>query len=111
MFSIRWKLTFSYVILSVVTATAVGIIAFFLIKGYVNKEAEKELRFTAETIGRQIRPLIGDQHAKEMRDIANALGAVNALRIRVLDKTERLVVDTHPEGAMRMRGMPGLPPP
>ncbi len=67
MFSIRWKLTLSYVILSVVTATAVGIIAFFLIKGFVDRKAEAELRFTAETIESQIRPLFGDQHAAEMR--------------------------------------------
>ena len=107
MFSIRWKLTLSYVILSVVTATAVGIIAFFLIKGYVDRKAEEELRLTAETIERQIRPLFDDQHAAEMRSLTNTLGMMNNLRIRVLDLQERLVMDTHPAGpSPMMRGQP-----
>ena len=54
MFSIRWKLTLSYVILSITTAAAVGAIAFFLIKGYVDKRAEDALQnpraFAAATL-------------------------------------------------------------
>lgn len=101
MFSIRWKLTLSYVILSVVTATAVGIIAFFLIRGYIDRTAEDELRLTAETIERQIGPLFDNQHTIEMESLTNTLGMMNNMRIRILDMQDRLVADTH------MRGAPG----
>ena len=110
MFSIRWKLTLSYVVLSVVTAAAVGTIAFFLIKGYVDRKAEDELRVTAETIERQIRPLFDNEHAAEMRSLTNTLGMMNNLRIRVLDMRERLVSDTHTGGVPGGAGKMGRQP-
>ena len=89
----------SYVILSVVTATAVGIIAFFLIKGFVDRKAEEELRIAAETIERQVRPFFYTQRTAEMRNLIETFGLINNLRIRVLDIQEELLSDTHREGA------------
>lgn len=95
MFSIRWKLVLSYVLLSAVTAVAMGVISFTLIRGFVNRQAKEQLEETAERIGEELQPYINDRDLTEMRNLAAALGLINNLRIRVLDGRERLLADTH----------------
>ena len=98
MLSIRWKLIFSYVVLSVVTAALVGVISFALIRSYVTRQAEEQLKLTAESIERQLRPHLRDRETAQLQVLADILSVVNNLRIRTLDGRQRLLTDTHPEG-------------
>ena len=91
MFSIRWKLTLSYVLLSVATAVVVGFVSFFLIKNYVDNKTKEQMHRTAESIEQEIRPLFGGGHVEEMKGIADAFGLANNLRIRVLDFQRELL--------------------
>ena len=113
MFSIRWKLTLSYIFVSITTAVAVGLIAFFLIKGYVERKADEEMKMTARNIEQQIAPLMQERRLMEMDSLALALGITNDIRIRILDTQRRPVLDTsellkmrNENQYMRMRGGP-----
>lgn len=80
-------------LLSVLTAATVGTLSFVLIDRYVDRKAYEELRITAETIEGQIRPYFGADDAR-MQAATEALGLINNLRIRVLDPSQRPLIDT-----------------
>ena len=90
-------------ILSAVTAALVGIISFLLIRGYVNTQAQAQLRVTAESIEQQLRPYVKERETDQIRALAEMLGLMNNMRIRVLDVRQRLLTDTHPGGVDDLR--------
>lgn len=101
MFSIRWKLILSYVLLSVTTAVAVGVISFLLINGYVRKKGDEQMQLTAESIEAEIRPLFRHGSAAEIEFATDTLGMINNLRIRVLDLRKEVLADSH-SGEIRL---------
>ena len=107
-YSIRWKLILSYVLLSVGTASAVGVISYLLITNYANKSVENQMRITAEGIEREIGPLFLSDDLDELRIVTDTLGIINNARIRVLDLRREAIFDTHPGGVSRFMTERGI---
>ena len=108
MYSIRWKLILSYVLLSVGTASAVGVISYLLITNYVNKSVEDQMRLTAEGIEREVGPLFLTDSLDELEIVIDTLGIINNARIRVLDPRREAIADTHPGGISRFMAERGF---
>lgn len=99
-FSLRWKLTISYVLLAISTASAVGILSYVLIKRYVDRKTQEALQATAAAIETQIKPRLLSRDHVELQLIAETYGLINDVRIRILDTRRQLLVDSHPEGLL-----------
>ncbi len=88
-------LTASYMALAVLTASLVGILSLSLIKRYTKKKEREYLTLTARNIAGQIKPLISlDRNMPDIRELVKATGFMSNVRIRVLDRQKRLLVDS-----------------
>lgn len=95
--SIRWRLVFSYVFLTLLTVALVGVLALSLIKRYVGQQEVEHLTANAEAVAHQatalIWPLIRQYDLQEMAQTSAFLG--NA-RVRILDDRRRVLADSEP---------------
>jgi signal transduction histidine kinase len=95
--SIRWRLVFSYVFLTLLTVSLVGVLALSLIKRYVGQQEVEHLTASAEAVARQamplMRPAVGQ---RELQDLAQTSALLGNARVRILDDHRRVLADSGP---------------
>jgi signal transduction histidine kinase len=93
--SIRWRLVASYVLLTLLTVSLVGVLALALIKRYVEQQERDYLVANAEAVAREalplMRPLVRQAALHELARTTSFLGNVS---VRILNDRHHEVADS-----------------
>lgn len=93
--SIRWRLVASYVLLTLLSVTIVGVLTSEIVRSFTQQQEVKELRANAQNLAQQLLPLMWvnapSQHIHSLTRAASFLGDV---RVRILDRHERVLADS-----------------
>jgi hypothetical protein len=93
--SIRWRLVTSYVLLTLVTVSAVGLLAQWAVRGYAQQQETRYLTANAEAIARQALPFLSPQVFPEKLDqLAKTAAFLGNVRVRLLDSQQRVLSDS-----------------
>jgi signal transduction histidine kinase len=96
--SIRLRLVLSYVLLALITVTAVGLLAVWGVQRYVKLQETNALRNNAETIAKEAYPLISEGQSQQLERLAQAAGFFGNLQVRILDSDQNVLADSGPPG-------------
>lgn len=93
--SIRWRLVLSYVLLTVLTVVLVGILTLTLLQQYVRAQTEFQLQANARAVAIQAAPLLVPvPRLNSLQDLASSLGFLGHVRVRILDSSYNVLVDS-----------------
>ena len=93
--SIRWRLIFSYLVLTLLTVTMVGVLALALIRHYVGRQETEHLTANAEAVARQALPLMRYRiNQRDLQELARTSSFLGDARVRILDGNRRVVADS-----------------
>ncbi len=96
--SIRWRLVASYVLLTLLTVSLVGILAVSLVKQYVEHQQQTHLTANAEAIAQQVLPLLWPLRREfELFELTRTSAFLGNVRVRILDKNKHLISDSGPQ--------------
>jgi signal transduction histidine kinase len=95
--SIRWRLVASYVLITLLTVSLVGVLTLSLVRRYVRQQETAYLTANAQAIARQALPLMQPavQRADLMELVHTSSFFVNA-RVRILNDRRQILVDSGP---------------
>ncbi|MFB0536495.1 MAG: ATP-binding protein [Anaerolineae bacterium] len=99
--SIRWRLVLSYVLLTLLTVSLVGVLALSLVKRYVRQQEVEHLTTNAEAVARQAAPLMWPVVREgELQELAQTSALLGNARVRILDAHRQVLADSgsHMEG-------------
>jgi signal transduction histidine kinase len=97
--SIRWRLVLSYVLLTLLTVSLVGVLALSLVRRYVKEQETKYLAANAEAVARQALPLMSSVILqRDLQELAQTSSFLSNARIRILDRNRRVLADSEPSG-------------
>jgi signal transduction histidine kinase len=95
--SIRWRLVLSYVFLTLLTVSLVGVLALSLIKRYIGQQEVEHLTANAEAVARQAIPLMRSVvRERELQELAQTSALLGNARVRILDDHRRVLADSGP---------------
>jgi len=93
--SIRWRLVFSYVFLTLLTVGVVGVLALSLVKRYVGQQEVEQLTANAEAVARQAMPLMWPMaRQRELNELAQTSAFLGNARVRILDGRRQVLADS-----------------
>ena len=93
--SIRWRLVFSYVFLTLLTVGVVGVLALSLVKRYVGQQEVEYLTANAEAVARQATPLLWPMARQpELSELAQTSAFLGNARVRILDERRQILADS-----------------
>jgi signal transduction histidine kinase len=93
--SIRWRLVASYVLLTLLTTSLVGILALSLVKQYIQRQEINYLTANAETIAQQALPLIWPvQRNFELFELVQTSSFLGNVRVKILDRQKQVISDS-----------------
>lgn len=99
--SIRWRLVASYVLVTLLAVSVVGVLALEIIRRHVRQQEIGDLRANAQAVARQALPLLQPIPLEyELVQLARASSFLGNVRVRILDEDERLLADSGPPGAI-----------
>jgi len=99
--SIRWRLVASYVLLTLLTVSLVGVLALSLIKRYVREQEQSYLAENAQAVAEQALPLMQPlvRHA-ELDELAHTSSFLGDVQVRILNDHRHVLADSgDPTGA------------
>jgi two-component system sensor histidine kinase BaeS len=96
--SIRWRLVASYVVLTLLTVSLMGVLAFSLVRRYAAQQEQAYLQTNAEAIARQALPLVQPavRHSA-LQELARTAAFLGNVRVRILDAQQQVMVDSGPQ--------------
>jgi len=93
--SIRWRLVASYVLLTLLTVTLVGVLALSLIERYLEQQERDYLTANAEAVARQAQPLLQPTvRPSDLRELASTASFLGNVQVRILDDHQRVLADS-----------------
>jgi signal transduction histidine kinase len=93
--SIRWRLVASYVLLTLLTVSLVGVLALSLMKRYAEEQAQDFLQANAEAVARQALPLMQPTvRPADLEDLVRTASFLGNVQVRILDEHRRVVADS-----------------
>ena len=93
--SIRWRLVISYVLLTLLTVSMVGVLTLSLMKRYVEQRVIEDLTANAESVARQAGPLMWPiRQASALRELAHTAAFLGGVRVRILDDRQQVLADS-----------------
>jgi signal transduction histidine kinase len=93
--SIRWRLVASYVLLTLLTVSLVGVLALSLMKRYAEEQAQDFLQANAEAVARQALPLMQPTvRPADLQDLVRTASFLGNVQVRILDEDRRVVADS-----------------
>ena len=93
--SIRWRLVASYVLLTLLTVSLVGVLALSLIKRYVESQEQDYLTANAEAVARQALPLMSPTvHPSGLLELVRTASFLGNVQVRILDDQLRVLADS-----------------
>lgn len=98
--SIRWRLVASYVLLTLLSVTIVGLLATEIVRRYTQQQEVKELKANAQSLAQQLLPLMWvNASQQQIHSLTQAASFLGDVRVRVLDREGQMLADS---------GLPGL---
>lgn len=93
--TIRWRLVLSYVLLTLLTVSMVGVLALSLFRQYVGQQETENLTANAEAVARRAFPLMWPLvQQRGLRELAETSSFLGNVRVRVRDADRRVLVDS-----------------
>jgi signal transduction histidine kinase len=93
--SIRWRLVLSYIAITLVTVTALGLLGYSLAAKNISAAEMANLESNAQVIAAQALPLVQPTlRVDELDDLARSSGYLADLRVRILSPTGSVMVDS-----------------
>jgi hypothetical protein len=93
--SIRWRLVASYVLLTLLTVSLVGVLALSLIKRYVEQQEQEYLTANADAVARQALPLMQPvMRRADLHELARTASFLGNVQVKILDDRRRVVADS-----------------
>jgi signal transduction histidine kinase len=93
--SIRWRLVASYVLLTLLTVSLVGVLALSLMKRYAEEQSQDFLQANAEAVARQALPLMQPTvRQADLEDLVRTASFLGNVQVRILDDHRRVVADS-----------------
>jgi len=93
--SIRWRLVFSYVLITLLTVGLVGVLSLKLLDEYIQNEARLQLQANAQAIARQASNLMEPYlRLGALQELARSTANLGHVRVRILDERYNLMVDS-----------------
>ena len=93
--SIRWRLVASYVLLTLLTVSLVGVLALSLIKRYVAQQERDYLTANADAVARQALPLMQPVVRRaDLHELARTASFLGNVQVKILDDRRRVVADS-----------------
>jgi signal transduction histidine kinase len=94
--SIRWKLTLSYVLLTLFTIAVVGFLALAGVTYYAEQQESLALTANAQTIANQAAPLLtpATPQRRALTQLARAASFFGSARVRILDAKQNPLADS-----------------
>lgn len=93
--SIRWRLVASYVLLTLLTTSLVGILALSLVKQYIEQQEIIYLTANAEAIAQQAMPLIWPvKRNVELVELVQTSSFLGNVRVKILDRQKQVISDS-----------------
>jgi len=93
--SIRGRLVISYMLITLLTAGALGFLAQWGVQRYAEQQEAASLSANAESIARQALPLIKPVIARnKLNQLAQAAAVFGNMRVRIFDQNHKLIIDT-----------------
>ena len=99
--SIRWRLVASYVLLTLLTVSAVGVLALSLIERYVEQQEQDYLTANAEAVAHQALPLIQPvMRQPDLHELARTASFLGDVQVKILGERRQVLADSgHLTGA------------
>jgi hypothetical protein len=95
--SIRWRLIISYVLLTLLSVSLVGMLTLTLLEGFVKAQTESQLAANARTIAEQARLLMQPvPRMNDLRELAQSVSFLGRMRVRILTDQNIVIVDSGP---------------
>jgi two-component system OmpR family sensor kinase len=93
--SIRWRLVASYVLLTLMTVSLVGVLALSLISRYIHQQEYEYLTANAEAVARQALPLMQPvvRHA-DLHELAYTASFMGNVQVRIFDDDHQVLADS-----------------
>jgi signal transduction histidine kinase len=93
--SIRWRLVASYVLLTLLTVSAVGVLALSLIERYVEQQEQDYLMANAEAVARQALPLMQPVvRQPDLRELAHTASFLGDVQVKILGQRKQVLADS-----------------
>ncbi|MBE0697965.1 MAG: hypothetical protein IH586_13665, partial [Anaerolineaceae bacterium] len=95
--SIRWRLVISYVLLTLLSVSLVGMLTLTLLEGFVKAQTESQLAANARTIAQQANLLMQPApRLNDLRELAQSVSFLGRMRVRILDEKNEVIIDSGP---------------
>ena len=93
--SIRWRLVVSYVLVTLLTVSVVGVLTLSLMKRYLEQRMVEDLTANAESVARQAAPLMWPtKRTPALGELAQTAAFLGGVRVRILDDRHRVLADS-----------------
>jgi signal transduction histidine kinase len=102
--SIRWRLVISYVLVTLLTVSAVGVLTLSLVKRYVEQRVVEDLTANADSVARQAEPLMWPmKQPAALDELARTVAFLGDVRVQIFDNRRRLLADSgSPDGVNQL---------
>jgi signal transduction histidine kinase len=93
--SIRWRLVASYVLLTLISVSIVGLLATEIVRRNIEEQESRELRANAGSLAQQLYPLMrvkGD--SIQLHTLTQAASFLGDVRVRVMDDNGQVLADS-----------------
>lgn len=99
-YSIRWRLVASYVLLTLLSVSIVGVLASEIVHRYIQEQEVQELKANAQSLAQQLLPLMWvNAPRQQIHSLTQAASFLGDVRVRVLDHEGHMLADS---------GLPGI---
>jgi signal transduction histidine kinase len=93
--SIRWRLITSYVLLSLLTVSIVGVLATEIVRRYIQEQEVQKLQANAQSLAQQLLPLMWvNVSAPQIDSLTKTASFLGDVRVRVLDRDGQILADS-----------------
>ena len=92
--SIRWRLTLSYLALTVLILGMVGAISLAIINQNAERQEREYLRQNASALVGEIRLLLSGESREELKELVDMVGFLGNLRLIVRDEAEKVIAES-----------------
>ncbi|MBN1886686.1 MAG: HAMP domain-containing histidine kinase [Thermoflexales bacterium] len=95
--SLRWRLIGSYVVLTLVTVSVIGVLALSVVQRHAEQQEKDYLASNAQTVARQALPYMWPGvHPFELQELAQTAAFLGNMRVRILDYRHEVMADSGP---------------
>lgn len=108
--SIRWRLVASFVLVTLLTVSLIGVLALSLVRQQVASQEAEYLRANADAVARQAAPLMATRIDRAgLQELARTSAFLSSSRIRILDARGNALADSgRQDAAVEYLWLPSL---